>query len=86
MLVNLVAASQPDTVADTVESSFDDWLHATVEAGTATVAGVAGRLFGKAAEGSANALLLRWLSVHTQAYLRPLRTQSAAASAQPGQV
>lgn len=86
IVVNLVTASQLDTVADTVESSFDDWLHSTVETGAATVAGIAGRLFGKAAEGSANALLLRRLSVRTQAYLRPLRTRPAAAPAQPGQV
>jgi uncharacterized membrane protein YcjF (UPF0283 family) len=66
MLVNLVAASQLDAAADTMESSVHDWLHSSL-------AHLAGQVLGKVADGSVNALLLRRLSLRTQAYLRPVR-------------
>ena len=66
MFVNLVAASQLDIAADTMESSVHDWLHSSL-------AHLAGHVLGKVADGSVNALLLRRLSLRTQAYLRPVR-------------
>jgi putative membrane protein len=66
MLVNLVAASQVDAAADAMESQVHDWLHSSL-------AHLAGQVLGKVADGSVNALLLRRLSLRTQAYLRPVR-------------
>jgi uncharacterized membrane protein YcjF (UPF0283 family) len=66
VLVNLVAASQLDAATDTTESIIHDWLHSSL-------AHLASRVLGKVADGSVNALLLRRLSLCTQAYLRPVR-------------
>ena len=87
VLVGLAAASQMDgagdALGDTLGNTFGDAVHHGVTAASATLAGVAGKVLGKATEGGVNTLLLWRLSVRTQAYLRPIRRRPAGSARAP---
>lgn len=77
VLVNLVAASQLDDVADTLGDQAAGALDHATGLGSAVAAGVAGQVLGKVADGGANWLLFRRLSLRVRQYLRPIRPQKA---------
>lgn len=77
VLTNLVAASQLDDLTDTLGDQAGGVLDHATGLGSAVAAGVAGQVLGKVADGGANWLLFRRLSIRARQYLRPIRPQKA---------
>ena len=77
VLVNLVAASQLDDLSDAVGDQAGGMLDHAAGLGSAVAAGVAGQVLGTVADGGANWLLFRRLSLRVRQYLRPIRPQKA---------
>ena len=77
VLMNLVAASQLDAVSDALGQHASGALDHATGVSSAMAAGVAGQVLGKVADGGANWVLFRRLSLRVRQYLRPIRPQAA---------
>ena len=77
VLMNLVAASQLDDLSDTLGDQAGGALEHAAGLGSAVAAGVAGQVLGTVADGGANWVLFRRLSLRVRQYLRPIRPQQA---------
>jgi putative membrane protein len=77
VLMNLVASSQLDDVSDALGDQAGGALEHATGLGSAVAAGVAGQVLGKVADGGANWVLFRRLTIRVRQYLRPIRPQAA---------
>jgi uncharacterized membrane protein YcjF (UPF0283 family) len=77
VLMNLVAASQFEGVSDALGQHASGALDHATGVGSAMAAGMAGQVLGKVADGGANWVLFRRLTIRVRQYLRPIRPQQA---------